>query len=140
VINFAVRPGDDMLVEVWIGNAGSPPSLAGSQGVFLLTNLNHRRGHHRVHARGRHAGHGLRRGVDRGTANIIVRPATGIFGNQFALSDLANYSSAAMSEASRRRVDALRLEGLRLTAVEPRSPQALAPCAWPFSRCSRHVK
>jgi hypothetical protein len=37
--NFKVGPGDHMLVQVWMGNAGSKPTLAGAFGVCFLHNL-----------------------------------------------------------------------------------------------------
>ena len=111
VTNFAVRPGDDMLVEVWIGNAGGPPSLAGSQGVFLLMNLTTG-----VSTRVYTPVDGTRVGgsaavwiVERPT--IILHPASGIFGNQYGYSDLANYGSAVMSEAYARKANSARGQG-----------------------------
>jgi hypothetical protein len=38
ISNFAVRPGDRIFTEVWIGNAGSSPTLSGAFGIFLIMN------------------------------------------------------------------------------------------------------
>jgi len=37
--NFPVNPGDEIMTQVWIGNAGSAPTISGAFGVFLLYNL-----------------------------------------------------------------------------------------------------
>lgn len=39
ITNFVVNPGDHMLGQVWMGNAGSKPTLAGAFGVCLIYNL-----------------------------------------------------------------------------------------------------
>jgi len=39
ISNFVVSPGDEIYVEVSIGNAGTPPSLGGQFGRFLVSNL-----------------------------------------------------------------------------------------------------
>jgi hypothetical protein len=39
VTNFKVSPGDHMLSQVWMGNAGSKPTLTGVFGVCYLFNL-----------------------------------------------------------------------------------------------------
>ena len=47
--------------------------------------------------------------VERST--IVVRPASGIFGNQYGYADLANYGSAMMSEAYARKANSARGQG-----------------------------
>jgi hypothetical protein len=37
--NFPVNPGDEIFAEVWIGNAGSGPTLSGVFGVLAFENL-----------------------------------------------------------------------------------------------------
>ncbi len=37
--NFPINPGDQIFCEVWIGNAGSGPTLSGAFGVLLIENL-----------------------------------------------------------------------------------------------------
>jgi hypothetical protein len=39
ITNFTVSPGDQMFCEVWVGNAGSAPTLSGYFGVFLIENM-----------------------------------------------------------------------------------------------------
>jgi hypothetical protein len=39
ISGFTVNPGDLIQTEVWMGNAGSMPTLAGAFGVFWITNL-----------------------------------------------------------------------------------------------------
>jgi hypothetical protein len=110
VTNFPVNPGDDMLVEVWIGNAGSGPTLAGAFGVFLLMNLTTG-----ISTRVYTPVAGTRVGggeavwiIERPTLNI---PASGIFGPSTQLPDLANFGSAVMSEAYARKANSPRGQG-----------------------------
>jgi hypothetical protein len=39
ITNFPVHPGDEIFSQVWIGNAGSSPTLAGAFGVFFIENM-----------------------------------------------------------------------------------------------------
>jgi hypothetical protein len=108
---FEVRPGDDMLVEVWIGDAGGSPSLSGSQGVFMFTNFTTGRSTTVYTPVGgtRVPGYAAVWIMERPT--VQVRPASGIFGPQYAISDLADYGSAVMSEAYARKANSARGQG-----------------------------
>jgi hypothetical protein len=39
ITNFPIHPGDEMFSQVWIGNAGSAPTLSGAFGVFFIENM-----------------------------------------------------------------------------------------------------
>jgi hypothetical protein len=104
VTNFPVNPGDDMLVEVWIGNAGSGPTLSGAFGVLLLMNLT--------------VGVSTYIYTPVGTTRVggseavwiaerptLLIPASGIFGPSTQLPDLANYGSATMFDAYARKAN-----------------------------------
>jgi hypothetical protein len=93
IANFAVHPGDLIYTQVWIGNAGDPPSLSGAFAFFILENLT------------THVSTYLNTPV--GTTRvggseavwIMERPTlTPSNGNPF-LPDLANYNSATLSIA-----------------------------------------
>jgi hypothetical protein len=109
-VNLSVSPGDRVLVEVWMGNAGSAPTLSGSFGVFLIMNLTT----------------GFSTQVLTPVAGSVVSgneavwiverptlffPPQGIFGAFSKLSDLADYGSAVMSEAYARLTNSARGRG-----------------------------
>ena len=100
ITNFAVRPGDEIFTEVWIGNAGSAPTLAGAFGVFLIMNL----------TTGVSASIYTPVGATRVGGSeavwIMERPTVG-----GALPDLADYRSAVMSNAYARRANSARGQG-----------------------------
>ncbi len=110
VSNFPVSPGDDILVEVWIGEAGSGPTLSGRFGVFLIMNLTTQlttRIYTTVdatHVGGTEAVWILERPT-------ILVPASGIFGAFNQLPDLANYGSAVMFDAYARKANSPRNQG-----------------------------
>jgi hypothetical protein len=100
ISGLAVSPGDLIFTEVWMGNAGSSPTLSGAFGIFLIMNLS------------------------TGVSTSIYTPvgATSVSGSEAvwimerptvngSLPDLANYGSAIMSSASARRVNAARHQG-----------------------------
>jgi len=110
VTNFPVSPGDDMLVEVWIGNAGSGPTLAGAFGVFLLMNLT--RGiTTRVFTPVGATRVGGSEAVWIAERPTLLIPASGIFGPSTQLPDLANFGSAVMAEAYARKANSPRGQG-----------------------------
>lgn len=92
ISGLVVNPGDLIFTEVWIGNAGSMPTLSGAFGVFLIMNLS------------------------RGTSTWIYTPVggTSVSGSEAvwimerptvdgSLPDLANYGSAIVSSAHARK-------------------------------------
>jgi hypothetical protein len=94
ITNFTVSPGDQMFAEMWIGNAGSAPTLSGFFGVFLIENWT--------------SGYytwvytpvGTTKVVGSEAEWIMERPKVGD-----ALSDLANYEMANMFSAVARRTN-----------------------------------
>jgi hypothetical protein len=88
ISGLAVNPGDQIYTEVWMGNAGSMPTLSGVFGVFLVMNL----------TRGEYST--IYTPVGSTTVSgseavwIMERPTVG-----GVLPDLANYGTTTMSNA-----------------------------------------
>jgi hypothetical protein len=95
ISGLTVNPGDQIFTEVWMGNAGSSPTLSGVFGIFLVMNLT------------------------TGTYSQIYTPvgSTSVSGSEAvwimerptvggALPDLANYGTALMFNASARKANA----------------------------------
>ena len=104
VTSVPVMPGDQMLVEVWVGNPGSGPTLSGSFGCFLLMNLT--------------AGVGTSFTTPVGTTTVggseavwiverplLYFPASGIFGKSTRYAYLGNYGSVVISDAFARKAN-----------------------------------
>lgn len=110
VVNFPVSLGDDIMVEVWMGNAGSGPTLSGAFGVFLLMNLTAGVSTMIYTPVGttRVGGSEAVWIMERPTINV---PASGIFGPSTRLPDLANYGSAVMFDAYARKANSARHQG-----------------------------
>lgn len=100
ISGLVVNPGDLIFTEVWMGNAGSSPTLSGAFGIFLIMNLS------------------------TGVSTSIYTPVGGthVSGSEAvwimerptvggSLPDLADYRSAVMSSASARKANAARHEG-----------------------------
>jgi hypothetical protein len=100
ISGFVVNPGDLIFTEVWMGNAGSSPTLSGAFGIFVMYNMT------------------------RGTSTSIYTPVGGtkVSGGEAVwimerplfpsgLPDLANYGSAFMFNASARKANAGRHSG-----------------------------
>jgi Peptidase A4 family len=92
ITNFPVRPGDEILCDVWIGNPQYPPTLAGTQANVYAHNVT--LGHYYLY--GSYSAHGLVQGSS--AEWILERPAL-IHGQEQQLSDLANYGSTTMETA-----------------------------------------
>ena len=100
ISNFPVAAGDEILTEVWMGNAGSIPTLAGAFGCFLIMN------------------------VTQGTTAQIYTPVgtTRVGGSEAVwimerplipsgFPSLANYGTVYMTEAQARRVNSAAGQG-----------------------------
>lgn len=102
IANFPVVPGDDVFVEVWIGNAGSQPTLSGNFGVALVWNLT------RQVSTTIYTPVGGTRLVGYDAVWIMERPQAapfgGIFGSARPYWALANYGSATLHRALARTV------------------------------------
>ncbi len=101
ITNFVVNPGDEILTDVWLGNAGSGPTLSGAFGFFLIMNL----------STGVTASYSTPVGstkVGGGEAVWIMERPT-LSGN--VLPDLADYSSAVMYNAMARKANSPRHQG-----------------------------
>jgi len=100
ISGLVVNPGDLMFTEVWMGNAGSSPTLAGAFGIFLIMNL----------STGAYTNVYTPVGGTRVSGSeavwIMERPTVG-----GSLPDLANYGSAIISSASARKANAARHQG-----------------------------
>jgi len=107
VTGLSIEPGDEILVQVWIGDAGAPPSLAGKFGVALLFNLT--------------TGVSTRIYTDRGDTRvggseaewIMERPGVvpRIFVPPFSYYVLADYGTAIVYNAYAREANAARGRG-----------------------------
>jgi hypothetical protein len=95
VSGLVVNPGDTIFTEVWMGNAGSSPTLSGSFGIFVIMNL----------TTGAYTNIYTPVGGTSVSGSeavwIMERPTVG-----GSLPDLANYGSAIMSSASARKANA----------------------------------
>jgi Peptidase A4 family len=100
ITNFPVHPGDEIFSQVWIGNAGSSPTLSGAFGVFFIQNL----------TTGEYTWVYTPVGSTVVTGSeavwIMERPTVG-----GSLPDLANFHSATMFNAYARRAGAVRHGG-----------------------------
>jgi hypothetical protein len=94
ISNFAIRPGDRIFTEVWIGNAGSSRTLSGFFGVFVIMNLT------TSVTTSIYTPVGTTRVGGTEAVWIMERPTVG-----GALPDLANYAAAIMSNASARQAN-----------------------------------
>ena len=98
--NFPVNPGDEIFCEVWMGNAGSGPTLSGAFGVMLLENLTTSESTWVYTPVGTTVVGGSE------AVWIMERPSLGT-----ALTDLADYSSARMFNAYARKANSARHRG-----------------------------
>ena len=100
ISGLVVNPGDLIFTEVWMGDAGSSPTLSGAFGIFLIMNL----------SSGAYTNIYTPVGGTRVSGSeavwIMERPTVGN-----SLPDLANYGSAIMSSASARKANAKRHQG-----------------------------
>jgi hypothetical protein len=102
VINgFTVNPGDEVLINVWVGTGNdAPPSLSGTQGRFFIMNLR--------------TGGFAQMGVDLGTTVVGGSRAVWIMERPTlaggTLPNLANYGSVVLYDASARRANSGRNE------------------------------
>lgn len=94
IANFPINPGDEIFCEVWVGNAGSGPTLSGALGVFLLENLTTSE----AVAVDTRVGTTVVGGSE--AVWIMERPSLGT-----ALTDLADYASARMFNAYARKAN-----------------------------------
>lgn len=104
ITNFPVSAGDEMFVEVWIGNAGSGPDLSGAFGVFFLMNLT------TGVSTSVYTPVGSTTVLGKEAVWILERPAypvpaSGIFGPYSYVPMLSNYGSAVMMDAYAGRSD-----------------------------------
>jgi hypothetical protein len=104
ITNFPVSAGDQMFVEVWIGNQESGPSLNGKFGVFFMMNLNTGISTYIYTPVGNTLVHGKEAVwiVERPTESA---PASGIFGPYKYLPLLSDFGSAMMTDAYAGRSD-----------------------------------
>ena len=100
IANFPINPGDEIFSEVWIGNAGSSPTLSGAFGVLLLENLTTSESTTVYTPVGSTVVGGSE------AVWIMERPSLGT-----ALTDLADYSSARMFNAYARKANSTRHRG-----------------------------
>jgi hypothetical protein len=100
IANFPVNPGDEIFCEVWIGNAGSAPTLSGAFGVLLLENLTTSESTMVYTPVGTTVVGGSE------AVWIMERPSLGT-----ALTDLADYASARMFNAYARKANSARGRG-----------------------------
>jgi hypothetical protein len=100
ISGLTVNPGDQIYTEVWMGNAGSSPTLAGAFGVFLIMNLTTSTSTYIYTPVGNTKVSGSE------AVWIMERPTVG-----GGLPDLANYGSAIMSSCMARTVNAPRHQG-----------------------------
>lgn len=100
ISGLVVNPGDLIFTQVWMGNAGSSPTLSGGFGIFLIMNL----------STGVSASIYTPVGGTHVSGSeavwIMERPTVG-----GSLPDLADYRSAIMSSASARKANAARQQG-----------------------------
>lgn len=100
IANFPINPGDEIFCEVWIGNAGSGPTLSGAFGVLLLENLTTSESTTVYTPVGTTVVGGSE------AVWIMERPSLGT-----ALTDLADYTSARMFNAYARKANSPRHRG-----------------------------
>ena len=100
IANFPITPGDEIFCEVWMGNAGSGPTLSGAFGVMLLENLTTSESTWVYTPVGTTVVGGSE------AVWIMERPSLGT-----ALTDLADYSSARMFNAYARKANSARHRG-----------------------------
>ena len=100
IANFPINPGDEIFCEVWIGNAGSGPTLSGAFGVLLLENLTTSESTTVYTPVGTTVVGGSE------AVWIMERPSLGT-----ALTDLADYASARMFNAYARKANSPRHRG-----------------------------
>jgi hypothetical protein len=100
ISNFAIHPGDEIFTAVWIGSGDNEPSLASASATFFIMNL----------STGGFASLSVPRSPlcvkGREAVWAMERPTVG-----GRLSDLANYGSAVMYNASARRANNPRSQG-----------------------------
>jgi hypothetical protein len=100
ITSLAVRPGDEVFTEVWMGSAGGDLSLSGSFGRFVIMNLT--------------TGHGVGVSTPRGSTIVPGREAVWIMERPTVggvLPSLANYGSATMYYVSARRINSAGQQG-----------------------------
>jgi hypothetical protein len=92
--NFPVAPGDELLVEVWVGTGDGPPTLSGTSGRFFIMNMD----------TGAFATWATPRGSTQvgGSEAVWIMERPTLAGN--VLPSLANYGSATMYDARAQRV------------------------------------
>ena len=100
ISGLAVNPGDLIFTEVWMGNAGSSPTLSGAFGIFLMMNLSS------CVSTSIYTPIGGTRVSGSEAVWIMERPTVA-----GSLPDLANYGSAIMSSASARKANAAPHQG-----------------------------
>jgi Peptidase A4 family len=105
IANFAINPGDEIFVEVFIGNAGCGPDLTGFFGQFWLENLT--------------TSQSTIVYTPRGSTTVVGREAVWIMerteliaaNGTTSFPDLADYGSATMLNAWARRSNSPRHQG-----------------------------
>jgi peptidase A4-like protein len=100
ITSLAVRPGDEVFTEVWMGDAAGDLSLSGSFGRFVIINLT--------------TGQSVLINTPRGSTIVPGREAVWIVERPTvggALPFLANYGSATMYYPSARRINSARHQG-----------------------------
>jgi peptidase A4-like protein len=100
ISNFPINPGDEIFCEVWMGNAGSAPTLSGAFGVLLVENLTTSESTTVYTPVGTTVVGGSE------AVWIMERPSLGT-----ALTDLADYASARMFNAYARKANSSRGRG-----------------------------
>jgi hypothetical protein len=100
ISNFPINPGDEIFCEVWMGNAGSAPTLSGAFGVLLVENLTTSESTTVYTPVGTTVVGGSE------AVWIMERPSLGT-----ALTDLADYASARMFNAYARKAGSGRGRG-----------------------------
>jgi hypothetical protein len=100
ITNFPVRAGDEIMTEVWMGDAAGDPSLSGYFGRFLIMNLT--------------TGLVTQVYTPRGTTTVGGTEAVWIMERPtfpFGLPDLADFRSATMYDVLARRINSARQQG-----------------------------
>jgi Peptidase A4 family len=95
ISGFPVSAGDRIFTEVWMGNAGSSPTLAGAFGCFLVMNLSN------GYTSSIYTPIGTTKVGGTEAVWIMERPTVG-----GVFPDLANYGSATITSASARQANA----------------------------------
>jgi len=94
ITNFPINPGDSIFSEVWVGNAGSSPTLSGAFGVFFFENT--------TTSQYTYIYTPVGSTVVGGSEAVWIMERPTVSGN---FPDLADYGSATMSHAYARRAN-----------------------------------